>query len=462
VNSLRGRLVAAFLIVVLLGVIFVWVGALWATRATFRSYLSKQHKARALALSDILLGYYEAYGSWYGVESLFAGPGWGHHGRGIGRMQQAVSNNRVVVFGKDGSVVLDTRADCIPDASILRDDAVNITLNGAIVGSVAVTLASPTAGTLGILEDDFLSRVERVLAVTGLVSLAVALAIGFRMSLGLAMPIECLERAAVEVAKGRLGRGVSIGRQRLPAEVERLIQAFNTMSHRLEEADTKRKDLARDLAHEIRTPLTILQGNLEAVSVGVGELDKDTLQSMLEEVSRLSGLVDSLTELDRIAIGYDLSPEPVPGSVLIQKAVSSVQGMAGKHSIRVNTNIQGGLGSVYVDSSTIQQVFSNLLTNAIRYTPKHGVIEVGASKYSSSQALFWVRDSGPGIPEEDIPRIFERFFRGDPSRARSTGGSGLGLAIVQGLVEGSGGSIWAENHPEGGAIFYFTLPTFSH
>jgi signal transduction histidine kinase len=461
VNSLRIRLVSGFLTVVLLGVVSVWIGAFWATRTTFQSYLTKQHEARALALSSILAQYYQAYGSWDGVESLFIDVGWGHHGRGMGRIQQTASTDRVVVFGMAGDVVLDTRADCIPAASALKGAAVDITLNGVTVGSVAVALPSPTAGTLGILEDEFLSRVEKALAVTGLLSLVAALAIGLRMSLRLAKPIESLEQAAGEVAKGRLGKDVSIDNRGVPGEVERLIQAFNTMSHELEQADTNRKELTRDLAHEIRTPLTILQGNLEAISIGASELDKDTLQSMLEEVSRLSGLVDNLTELDRISRGYELSPEPVLCEVLIQKAVSSVQGMAERNSFSVKTGVERDLGYVYADPGTIQQVFSNLLSNAIRYTPKQGVIEVGARRHSPSQVLFWVRDSGPGINENDISRIFERFYRGDPSRTRSTGGSGLGLAIVKGLVESSGGSIWAENHLEGGAVFYFTLPTFS-
>ena len=132
---------------------------------------------------------------------------------------------------------------------------------------------------------------------------------------------------------------------------------------------------------------------------------------MLEEVSRLSGLVDNLTEPDRISRGYELSPEPVLCEVLIQKAVSSVQGMAERNSFSVKTGVERDLGYVYADPGTIQQVFSNLLSNAIRYTPKQGVIEVGARRHSPSQVLFWVRDSGPGINENDISRIFERFYR---------------------------------------------------
>ncbi|QUL97656.1 MAG: HAMP domain-containing protein [Candidatus Fermentithermobacillus carboniphilus] len=463
-KTLRARLVLEFLAVSLVAVILVWAGAVWATRNTFASYLVKQRQARASAIALVLARYYETYGSWDQVGFLLSVGSVGYSGRGMGRGMGSMMDppsERIILFDAGGSVVYDSLPGYEPVPEELKASAQKIKVNGITVGYVAVVSASAVRGALGRLEEDFLTKVQSALTVSGLVSFSMALVLGARMSLRLARPIERLKDASVKMAKGRFGERVECEDPGIPQEIQELIKAFNAMSQELESVEKKRQELMRDIAHEIRTPLTILSGNLEAIATGVIELDEDTLKVMSGEISRLSGLLSNLEELDRASSGYNFNPRAVSPESLVQKAASSVQGVAGTRSIRVDTFIEGGLPYVFADPDRVQQVFSNLLSNAIRYTPTGGWVKIEARKDSSHKwVVFTVRDSGPGIPDEDMPRVFERFFRGDRSRSRATGGWGLGLAIAKSLVEGSGGSIWVEKDPEGGAAFSFTLPVF--
>ncbi len=452
-GSLRLRLTAAFLLVALLTSGFLWGGAFWATRTTFEDYLTKQHHARAVVLADILAQYYRLTNSWRGVESLFPSER-GHHGHGMGKRE---SSERIVLFAPDGSVLFDTTPTQALSVKNMKMGAVEIMVEGRSKGSVAVVPASPITGVLGSLENNFLSNVQKALWIAAVFSIVFGLFMGLWFSTELSKPIESLQRAADDVAKGGPGKTISVD-DKVPIEVHRLVKAFNSMSKDLEDAEKKRKEITKDLAHEIRTPLTILKGNLEYALLKDVELDEGVLESMLEEVERLSRLVQSLSELDRISKGFELVPEYVSCSDLVEKAASAFETNAAKNRVEITLELPAPFCEVYVDPSAMQQVFSNLLSNALRFTPANSVIKIGAKNKSSSEVLFWVKDEGPGIPKEDLERVFERLFRGDPSRTRSTGGSGLGLAIAKGLVESAGGAIWAQNH-ECGAAFYFTLPS---
>lgn len=463
-KNLRTHLVVRFLVISFTAVLLVWIGSVWATRNTFQSYLHKQQEARTSFLVPVLVRYYETYGSWEGVELLFSYIFAGNYHQGMGRgpggpvMQ---SPDRVILFDARGTVVYDSFPDNEPSPEDIKTLAMDITVGDAKVGSVLVVRTPPIARALGRLEKDFLSKVQRAITISGIVSFILALILGIRLSCGLARPIERLRDASEKVARGKFGEKVEIEDSRIPDEVKELVRAFNRMSSELESIERKRRDLMRDIAHEIRTPLTILSGNLEALSAGIVKFDNDTLKAMSEEVARLTGLVENLRELDQASSGHNFNPRPVDPNSLIQKAASSIQGIAGKRQIRIEVSPEKGLPEVNADPDRVQQVFSNLLSNAIRYTPPGGWIKLSARKDPGrEQVIFTVRDSGPGISGDDMTRIFERFFRSDPSRARMTGGWGLGLAIAKGLVEASGGTIWVEKDEEGGAKFSFTLPIY--
>jgi len=470
VKSLRWRLLSQFVLVVLVGIAVVWIGASWITRRTLEDYMLEQQRGRAEALAWVLAGWYEAYGTFSGIEEAVSVglPGSPRRGMGKGLCPPAPVGDRVVVFDARGKVVYDSYPEegVVPDP--VKQRAVDIVVDQVKVGSVLV--APPASRILGQLEEDFLRRVKRALTVSAAISLFLALVLATGMSQKLIDPIEKLRDAAEKVSKRQFGEVVRINPKDHPQEIYELVNAFNSMSTDLALSEERKRELLRDIAHEIRTPLTILSGNLEAVSEGVTQLDEETLKSMSEEVSRLSALVASLRELDEAREGRGFDLEPVTPSSLVQKAFLSVQGAAAKLGISVETWVEEGLPLVRADPFRVQQVFSNLLSNALRYTPRGGSIRIEAScgkkvshallrQAARDAVVFSVKDSGPGIPDEDIPKVFERFFRGDRSRSRATGGSGLGLAIARSLVEGMGGTIWAENRPEEcGSVFSFTLP----
>ena len=213
-----------------------------------------------------------------------------------------------------------------------------------------------------------------------------------------------------------------------------------------------------DVAHELRTPLSNIRGYLEALRDGVIEPDASTIESMHEEALLLTRLADDLQELALAEAGelrLDLAPNDLAD--IVRKAVAAIQVQAATKDIHIETKLAPDLPQVKVDAEWIGQVLRNLLSNAVAYTPQGGQVSVSARTLGSWVELS-VADSGTGIPAEDLPFIFERFYRADKSRSRATGGVGLGLTIVKRLVEAHGGSIEAHSEEGRGSTFVFTVP----
>lgn len=268
-------------------------------------------------------------------------------------------------------------------------------------------------------------------------------------------PIRALTQGARRLAGGDLSFRVSPSG---PPEVAELARTFNRMAQALEEAERQRRSLMADVAHELRTPLTNLQGYLEALQDGVLEPTPETLSTLRGQVLQLARLVEDLRLLARAEAG-SLHLERVPTSPLevLQRAVSAHRARASARGVSLELRAPEDLPPVPMDPQRIGQVLGNLLENALRHTPEGGRVVVAAERADGFLRVV-VEDTGPGIPPEHLPHLFERFYRVDPSRSRETGGAGLGLAIARSLVNAHGGSIWAENRPEGGARFVFTLP----
>jgi signal transduction histidine kinase len=237
-----------------------------------------------------------------------------------------------------------------------------------------------------------------------------------------------------------------------------LAEAFNSMASDLEHTEQLRQNMVADAAHELRTPLSNIKGYLEAIRDGIKKPDRNTIGSIDEEATLLSQLVDDLQALSLAEAGelkLDQKEEDI--IKLIKQAVAAKQTQAMAKRISISTEISRNLPSVNVDARRVGQVLHNLLENAIAHTPKNGSIIVTAQKQDN-----WVKvsvtDTGEGIPTEDLPSIFERFYRVDKSRARATGGSGLGLTITKRLVEAHDGKIEVQSELGKGSCFSFTLP----
>jgi signal transduction histidine kinase len=267
----------------------------------------------------------------------------------------------------------------------------------------------------------------------------------------LALPLRDLIDAAERVEAGDLSAGVRV---RGPRELRSLARAFNAMLERLRSNEAQRRRLLADVTHELRTPVAVIQGNLEAILDGVYPPDGDHLEPVLEETRVLSRLIDDLRTLSLAESGVlELHREPTDLGVLAGEVVSTFRGQAETAGIALLAEVPGETPLVVVDPLRIREVLANLTANALRHTPPAGMVRISAVvEPAGRRVVLSVTDTGTGIPLEDLPYIFDRFYKSNDST-----GSGLGLAIAKNLVEAHGGEIHAESTP-GGTTLRCILP----
>jgi two-component system OmpR family sensor kinase/two-component system sensor histidine kinase BaeS len=285
--------------------------------------------------------------------------------------------------------------------------------------------------------------------------LAVGLVVAFffagRAVRGMAGRVGDVMEAADRVASGDYTVRLS---ERGPGEMRRLARSFNAMTGRLRASEEQRRNLLADLAHELRTPLSVIQGNLEGMLDGLYASDRSHIQPVLEETKVMARLLDDLQTLSRAEAGaLRLYRETIQPDELVADAVAAFGPRASAEGVRLARRVTPGLPSVDVDPVRIAEVFANLLLNALQHTPPSGTVVVSASRSQDGRVSFEVADTGPGIPPETLPHVFDRFVK-----AAHSGGAGLGLAIAKSLVEAHGGEIVAESPPGGGTTMRFVLP----
>ncbi len=282
--------------------------------------------------------------------------------------------------------------------------------------------------------------------------------LGGMMFRRLGMPLAELMAAADAVAEGDFSVRVQEHR---PGEFGRLAQSFNRMATELERAEQQRRNLTADVAHELRTPLHIIQGNLEGVLDGVYEATPEHITATLDETRLLARLVSDLQTLSLAEAGQlPLYPVETLVADLLADVQTSFAGQAAAANITLAVDIPSDAEklTLVVDADRMEQVLSNLVANALRHTPERGRVSLSASPTANGIRLT-VSDSGSGIPPEELPYIFDRFWRGEKSRTRQDGaGSGLGLAITRQLVQAHDGHIHVESHLGQGTTFTIDLP----
>lgn len=241
-------------------------------------------------------------------------------------------------------------------------------------------------------------------------------------------------------------------------DIRSLSRSIDTLAARLAHTDKLRRNMVNDVAHELRSPLTNIQCQLEAIQDGLMHPDEDTIRSLYEETMLLKRLTDDLQDLALAEAGQlPLTFGPLNIAGLIHAVVRAMQPQFSAARQAVSLELET-LPLIEADEKRLQQVLRNLLSNAIRHTPPGGRIVI-STRTTDAGMLIRVQDSGPGLPEDALTDIFERFYRPDPSRTRQTGGAGLGLAIVKQIVEAHHGRVWAENGAKGGAVFSVLLPS---
>ncbi len=291
------------------------------------------------------------------------------------------------------------------------------------------------------------------LAFLGFILLVSAVAWGARSLRRMFTPLDELFNASERVAKGDYSVRVQ---EKGPPEVHSLMRSFNSMAERLQVSDQQRRDMLADISHELRTPITVIQGNVEGMLDGVYPADNARLNSIIEETQILSRLVDDLRTLALAESGaLHLKREPANLAALIREAVSSFEMQAKERGISFELSL-AEQDEVDVDPQRVREILTNLLSNALRYTPPGGQVYVRsaqASGHGMKMVTISIEDTGPGIEIHVLPHVFDRFYKSSDS-----GGMGLGLSIAKYLVEAHQGRIWAESEVGKGTTISFTLP----
>ncbi len=308
---------------------------------------------------------------------------------------------------------------------------------------------------MGVPERRFLSRVEEVLWRVGAGAALFGGAVGVVMARGMSRRLSRLARRALGRARQSSWRSPDGG-----DELDQLDAAFTLMERALDEEDRRRRRLLADIAHELKTPLTVVQASLEAMLDGVIPPSPERLTAVHGQVALLGRLVTDLRDLALAEAGeLALHRRPTDLGELAAQIVDLWRPQAQEKGVEVELDVQGrGAAVADVDPDRMGQVLLNLLSNALRHVSSGtGRIRIRVAS-EGQRVLLEVEDNGTGISPADLPYIFDHFYRGDPSRTRATGGFGVGLSIVRSLVEAHGGSVSAENRSEGGARFRVTLP----
>jgi len=485
-RSLWTRLMGVFLGVIVVGVAVMVVSVRLSTTAQLRRRVLSDDVAQANALASLLASFYSQQGNWNDVESFLAsapgapspatqttpwpsgmmGPGMMGPDMGPGMMwnwQQWFQvtrstgpvTDRVVVVDSGGKVIADTGGASLGEQHPVQhvEGGVPVAVNGQTVGAVLV--GSMIEPVLNPADEDFLRSVNFSIFVTSLAVGLLALGLGSLLFRQITSPLGALSRAAEAIAGGDLGRRVEA---QSDDEIGRVARSFNRMAESLAHADAQRRNLMADIAHELRTPLTVIQGNLEALMDGVYDLTPENVAAVHRHTVVLSRLVADLRDLALAEAGQlRLERKPIALSEVIAQVSESLEAQAREKGVTLKTEAHDPRPPVAADEQRITQVLFNLLSNALRHTPSGGTITTSA-ELRDGRVLVSVRDTGTGIPPEDLPHVFERFYRADRSRARATGGSGLGLTIAKQIVEAHGGQIWVQSWLGAGSTFAFSLP----
>ncbi|MBL7064213.1 MAG: HAMP domain-containing protein [Anaerolineae bacterium] len=437
-HSLRFRLLVVLILVVVAAVGGIALASTQVTTRTFQDYEDRRGMMRDRRFEGFLVGHYVRHGDWSGVQLE------------LERMGQ-ITGERVVLADGEGRIVADSEGKLIGQP-VGRDwdaPAALIVHNGVPVGALYVGLPQESPGIEG-----FLTSVNRTLLLVAVVAGLSAVLLILGLSRRIFAPVQALTAAARRMEAGDLSQRVEITSQ---DEIGDLARAFNGMADGLARLEGLRRQLVTDVAHELRTPLTNIRGYLEALQDGVVEPERHVIDSLHEEAMLLNRLVDDLQAFSLVEAGQlRLERQPVALADVVDKAVEAARPRAVAKGVVLRADLPEDLPLVDVDPRRIGQVLRNLLDNGLTHTPSGG--EIGVVAQASDE---WVEvkvwDTGTGIAAEDLPYVFERFYRADKSRSRATGGAGLGLAIARQLVEAHGGQIEVESEVGRGTQFAFTL-----
>lgn len=450
-RSISSKLILAFLSIGIVSVLIIAVTAVWSTRAEFIRFLSDQTQTD---LTSRLSEYHRTYGTWEQVESIFV------YGNNAGQPNSGPGHWRKQPFAladEAGRIIIPSgpfrRGEMVSEAAL--EESIPITEDGELIGFL-ITMRAPFEGEPREIE--FIQRINQILLYGALIGAVIALVLGIFLSRTLTRPIRELTQATHAVSQGDLSQQVPV---RSSDELGELAQAFNKMSNQLSRSVNARKQMTADIAHELRTPLSLILGHAEAVHDGVLPPSRENFEIIREEATRLEHLVNDLRILSLADAGeLSIHPQTIEPERLLQEVAALYQYQAQQKNISLVLDMATPLAAIEVDPGRMTQVLTNILDNALRHTPEGGKIVISAMEVLEQVELA-IQDSGPGLKKEDLERIFDRFYRTDASRQREgavPGGSGLGLAIAKSIVQAHGGQVMAESEEGKGLKITIALP----
>jgi signal transduction histidine kinase len=463
-RSLFFKLLGAFLLVIAIGSLVIYFLTSRATKNAFTLYTTRSSQVWGARIAPELADYYTQSNSWQGVEILLQsilasetsisgnqntmmGQGMG---RGYGQGFQSSngmmsgSDQRLILADARGTVVSDTQnsltGKLLPATEL--ENGTPILINNELIGTLIVT--PDFLSKSGSPASEFLASVNQAIISSAIIAGGIAIFLGAVLFFQITSPLRQLRKAATAITNGDLEHRIDIHSR---DEFGELGQTFNNMAESLSKAEKQRQHLMADVAHELRTPLSSIQGTLEAMQDGVLPLDEDQLTALHGETTLLNRLIGDLSLLSRAETGHlQLEFQDVDINKLIYQIVEQIKPLAVQKGVRLDADLQTGIPDIHLDPDRFAQIINNLVNNALRYTPNGGSITVkSALQTGKNNLLVSVTDTGSGITPENLPYIFDRFYRADKSRSRSSGGSGLGLSIVKQLVEAHNGQVYAES-----------------
>jgi signal transduction histidine kinase len=464
-RTLSWKLTIAFLLVAATVFILPVVSLRFVNPAQFNTLIVSQMRSN---FQSVLSEYYRLHGSWDGIEEYLQQQAAETRETAATKLAQTpesgfsaggpASNgpfprdwrSQFGLADSQGIVVISVEPDQ-PVGTKLPADAVAqgepVTLYGITVGTI---LTAPRPPNLSSEESRYLERLNFALLLAGLAAFLLALVMAVWLARTLTRPLQALTQAAHRMAEGDLEQQVN---QKSRDEIGELAAAFNKMSRAVAQANRARQQLAADVAHELRTPLTVISGYIESMRDGVLAPSAKRLSVMYDEIEHLQRLVEDLRILSEADAGeLKVERQAVAPAEILQQAHATFEQQALQKEITLSLDIPAPIAPARLDETRIAQVISNLICNALRYTPAGGRITLGARE-EGNEVVLTVRDTGAGISAEDLPHIFDRFYR-----AEDSGGSGLGLAIARALVWAHGGTLEAESAPGKGTLMLVRLP----
>jgi signal transduction histidine kinase len=462
-RSLYWKLTLAFMLVAFTTAALVALFIRLTSADRLRQLVIEQQRS---SLQQTLQSYYASVGSWEGVAQSWSQiqslalptPGVQPPDRPPQENPSPDGQGRRNFFGladAQGVVIVSVDPQYPPGASLPADvlqAGTPVSVDGKRVGTILTANEPPGFNPQ---EAQFLQRTNEALIFAMLGALLVALVIGILLARTLTRPLQALTRAAQSITQGQLEQEVRVGAN---DEIGQLATAFNRMSREVARVNQLRRQMTADIAHDLRTPLTVISGYVESMRDGDLKPTRERFALIYSEIERLQNLVGDLRMLSMADAGeLSLNPQSISPKNLLERASMLFRHQAEAQEVAIQVIASDDLPDIRVDEARMIQVLGNLISNALRYTHSGDVITLAAQP-SGDELEISVQDTGAGIPAEELPYIFDRFYRGDQSRHSETGETGLGLAIVKALVEAHGGSVSAESKPGKGTTIRLAFP----